>query len=195
MQNKKQAYKVVASKNPSDTMLLLLKTIGGALLVYAGSKITIPLQPVPVTLQTFAVLLVAMTYGRGESLAAILAYVGLGVMGAPMFAGGLSGPAVLLGSTGGYIIGFIIASLAIGWLKDGWFKQYLASNNMVTKFLAAVLLAMVGLTAIFAPGVIWLSHLIGLEKSIAFGLLPFVLPEMVKAVILSLALRAVGFFK
>ncbi|MDI9313668.1 MAG: biotin transporter BioY [Hydrotalea sp.] len=194
MKNEKHISKIAIGKNPA-TLVTLLKIIGGVALVYAASNITIPLQPVPVTLQTFAVLLLALTYSRGESLASILAYVGVGAMGAPVFAGGAGGPSALLGATGGYIVGFVLAVAAIGWLKDGMLKQKIDSNKFIEKIGATLLLAMVGLVAIFAPGILWLANFVGFEKSIALGLMPFILPEMVKAIFLALSLQAVGFFK
>ncbi|MGI9461004.1 MAG: biotin transporter BioY [Alphaproteobacteria bacterium] len=166
--------------------LALLKIFGGVLLIYAAAHISIPIQPVPVTLQTLAVLLLALTYGRWESLASIITYVGAGMMGAPIFAGGKFGAMVLLSPTGGYIIGFVVAVFLVGLIKEKW---------QCKKFLPLLFASLSGLVAIFTFGMMWLFYLFGFDKAIAVGLVPFILPELVKAFLLAGALFAVGFFK
>ena len=182
MKNKNQSRSLLAVKNLATTESLL-KIIGGALLVYAGASISIPLEPVPITLQTVAILLIALTYGRAESMAAILTYVGAGVMGAPVFAGGAFGPMVLLSPSGGYIFGFVAAVYIVGYMKEKFGTE---------KFLPLLAASAMGEVAIFALGVAWLTYLLGFEKAVAVGLMPFILPGVAKTVFLAVALRAMG---
>ncbi len=153
--------------------------IATAVLVVA-SKITVPTVPVPVTLQTLAVVLIALIGGRAVGLGAVLAFIGIGAAGAPVFANAGSGVAYLVGPTAGYLAGFVASALVVGWLADrgaradGW------------RTAVAVLL---GVIAIYLPGVSYLATQIGTERALQFGLLPFLLPEALK-VALALAVMA-----
>src|SRR6478735_11328660 len=100
-----------------DSRLML---VGAAIaLLWASAKIQIPLWPVPITMQTYVVLVIALSFGLRLGLASIGGYVMLGVLGLPVFAGtpekGL-GLAYLAGPTGGYVLGFVVATFACAWL-------------------------------------------------------------------------------
>lgn len=157
----------------------LALTLSGSWLVALLSQIAIPLQPVPITGQTFGVLLVGAALGWRRGALALLLYVLQGVAGLPVFAGGASGVARLLGPTGGYLIGFVFAAALTGWLSErGWDRRFLST-----------LLAMaLGNLVIYAFGLPWLAHIVGWERAITAGLLPFIPGDVLKAALAALAL-------
>lgn len=134
-------------------------------------RIPIPGTPVPVTLQTFALLGFAGLLGRFYSLQMVGWYLALGLLGAPFFAGG-SGWNHLTGATGGYLLGFVMAAAIAGFVGEktqGFWRRC-----------AIYLLAT---TAIFVPGVVWLKMVTGADWNTAFGMgfLPFIAGDLVKA--------------
>ena len=144
-----------------------LLAVVGSLLLYASAKVQVPFYPVPITMQTFAVLVIGMAYGPRLGGATVAFYLLQGALGLPIFAGtpekGL-GLAYLMGPTGGYLLGFLVAAVAVGWLAErGW-------DRGVVKTLAAMTL---GTGIILGLGVLYLTALIGAEKAIQFGLVPF----------------------
>jgi biotin transport system substrate-specific component len=146
-----------------------LALIGTALLT-VSAKIQVPFWPVPMTMQTFVVLVLGMAYGWRLAGATVLLYLAQGAIGLPVFAGG-GGIAYMAGPTGGYLAGFLLAAVAVGWLAEhGW-------DRSVPRTLAAML---IGTGIIFACGLAWLSTLIGLPQAISAGLVPFLLGEAVK---------------
>jgi biotin transport system substrate-specific component len=167
-----------------------LLAVVGSLLLYASAKIQVPFYPVPITMQTFAVLVIGMAYGARLGGATVLFYLAQGAAGLPVFAGtpekGL-GLAYMAGPTGGYLLGFLVAAFVVGWLAErGW-------DRSVIRTLAAMVL---GTAIIFAPGVLWLGTLIGWDKPVLdFGLYPFLPGAVFKiglaAAVLPLAWKAV----
>lgn len=157
---------------------LLLVTLG-TLLLFAGAQIQIPFYPVPVTLQSFSVLLIALVFDRKAALGSIGTYLGLGALGLPVFAGFKN--AVLIGPTAGYLVGFVLAIGAVTTLRGrcgearSWFGLFGYS--------------LLGSALIFAPGVLWLAGSLGFQQAITFGLWPFVIPGFLKASILAAAIR------
>jgi biotin transport system substrate-specific component len=142
----------------------------GSILLTLSAKIQVPFWPVPMTMQTFVVLVLGVAYGWRLAGATVLLYLAQGALGLPVFAGG-GGPAYMAGPTAGYLVGFLLAAVAVGWLAErGWARSW-------TSTLAAML---VGTAIIFACGLGWLSTLIGLPKAIDAGLKPFLLSEAVK---------------
>lgn len=148
----------------------------GAALIAVCSWISIP-TAVPFTLQTFAVFLVLLLLGGERGTIATLVYVLLGAVGAPVFAGFKAGLGVLLGSTGGYIIGFLFTGL-IYILFTRLFK-----NNIVIKLVALVL----GLIVCYAFGTAWFMHVylkntgeVGLLTVLGWCVFPFIIPDLVK---------------
>ena len=97
-----------------------LLVLGGSLLVaaFAQIRIVLPFTPVPLTGQTLAVLLVGAALGKNHASISMLLYLGMGIVGMPVFAGGAQGLAYLSGATGGYLIGFVAAAYIIGWLAE-----------------------------------------------------------------------------
>lgn len=165
----------------------------GVALLWLSAKVKVMTEPVPVTLQTLAIMALAMAYGARIGAVTVLAYLALGAMGEPVFANtperGIGLP-YMFGPTGGYLVGFVTATLAVGALSDrGWDRSLLT---------AAVAMA-VGLVALYLPGVLWLSYGfpiiamgadfsgIGLAKAIEFGAAPFIFADVVKVALAALS--------
>ena len=158
-----------ASAIAYDLGLVLL----GSLFIAASAQVALPLpfSPVPVTGQTFAVLVVGAALGRVRGVAAVAAYLAEGASGLPVFAGGAAGPAVLLGPTGGYLLGFLPGAWLCGALAErGW-------DRRVGGTIAAMLL---GNVAIFAFGLPWLARVVGASNALTLGFWPFLPGDVVK---------------
>jgi len=144
-----------------------------AALTAIGAFIRIPVPgPVPITLQIFFVILTGLVLGSRWGGTSMIVYVMLGLIGLPVFAGGLSGIGVLLGPTGGYLIGFIIGAFVTG----------LISHRAKESLLASVLAVVSGLFMIYLSGIIQLSIIlhISLWEAVVMGVLPFVLFDCIK---------------
>lgn len=162
----------------------VLVVLGIAALAVAA-KIKVPMWPVPVTMGTFAVLGIGAAYGPRLGLATILGYMLLGAVGFDVFAGSgaeASGLTYMLGGTGGYLVGYVLAAVALGALaRQGW-------DRSVTKMAAAML---IGNAIIYAPGLLWLGQLYGWDQPIlAWGLTPFLIGDALKLVLAALLLPA-----
>lgn len=158
----------------------LLLVLGGSWLVALLAQVEIPLMPVPITGQTFAVLLVGALLGSKCGAAALVAYIAQGAMGLPFFAGGGSGLATLTGTTAGYLVGFIGAAYAVGWLAERGLER--SARTSILPFL-------VGTVIIYACGVAWLSIVLGsFSQALQFGLLPFLVGDLFKMGLAALVL-------
>ncbi|MBU0726746.1 MAG: biotin transporter BioY [Alphaproteobacteria bacterium] len=145
----------------------------GSVFLAVLAQVKVPMWPVPITLQTFAVLLVGITYGFRLGTATILFYMAQGAIGLPVFAGGIGGLAVLMGPTGGYLAGFILAVMATGALADrGW-------SQGVVKAVAALV---IGNALIYAAGVSYLhaAFVPDLHKAVMLGVAPFLIGDALK---------------
>lgn len=163
-----------------DLTLIIL----GALFVAALAQVEIPLPftPVPITGQTFGVLLVGAALGSKRGAASLASYVALGIFGFPFFAGGAHGLEIVIGATGGYLIGFVIAAYVIGLLAEQGLERNIRTS--IIPFL-------VGTVIIYVCGVAWLSVFLGsFSKALAAGLLPFLVGDAIKLVAASLVLPA-----
>lgn len=159
----------------------VLLVLAGTGLVAGAAQISIPLPftPVPITGQTFAVLLTGAALGARRGAAAIVLYVLEGLAGLPVFAGGASGLARLLGPTGGYLLGFIAAAYLTGTLAErGW--------DRTIRWAAAAMAA--GNLVIYLFGVPWLAIFLGWPKAVTGGLLPFIPGDLLKLAAAALAL-------
>lgn len=162
--------------NPPDTRALravraATLMLGGALVLAVSAQFVIPWQPVPFTMQTFAVLVLGIVYGRDLGAGTGALYLGMGTVGLPVFANGAS-RAALTGATAGYLVGFVIAMAAVGYLARRGF------DRSVRGVLAAML---VGELIIFGLGVSWLAQVVGSwEVAIARGLTDFAVTEAIK---------------
>lgn len=140
----------------------LLVLLGSALIALSG-KFQLPVPPVPFTMQSYVILVLAMSMGFRLASLTVLLYLAEGAMGLPVFASG-GGVAYMTGPTGGYLLGFLLAAMAVGYLADcGWDK----------KWTSAVLAMAIGTVILFTPGVLWLAYLFGMEKALNVGLHPF----------------------
>ena len=146
----------------------------GSLLLAVSAQFKIPLYPVPVTGQTLVVLLIGMTYGPRLGGITIAAYLFEGALGLPVFAGGAAGAAVLMGPTAGYLFGFLLAAIAMGYLAEG------GMGRTVVSTIAAMV---IGNCVIYLCGALWLANFIGFGKAIVMGVLPFLYGDALKLVV------------
>ena len=157
-------------KKTNDFVYVLLTSIIGSFLLAISSKVQIPITPVPVTLQTLVLLVMSMFLGWRGAVGATSLYLFQGAIGLPVFAHG-GGFVILFGPTGGYLFGFLIASLVVGYLAEkGWDKSVVLTFTSMT----------IGTLIIYLFGVIWLSYLKDLNTALVFGLLPFITPDILK---------------
>ncbi len=143
-------------------------------LLGAAALVTVPLGPVPFTLQVFAVLLCGLTLGPRLGALSVAAYLALGLV-APVYAGGASGLGVLTGPTGGYLFGFLIAVVVTGlWAERG----SPSARGLVPAALA-------GLLPIYGLGATWLAIQLDLDltTAVSAGVLPFLVPDVAKALL------------
>jgi biotin transport system substrate-specific component len=176
---------VVQLIQKSTAKIKVLKAVVGFILLFACAQISIPLQPVPITLHTLAVLLIGLTYTPREAFITLSTYLGLGAIGLPVFASYQSGIIYLFGKTGGYLFGFLVAAVVMSLIQQS-IKQ--------RRWLQVLLVCTAGQSIIYTMGVAWLATFIGLRSAFAFGVLPFILPGMIKAVLLTVALQSVYYF-
>jgi biotin transport system substrate-specific component len=146
------------------------------------SQITIPIHPVPITLQTVAVLFIGLTYNRRDAFLTMATYLALGVLGVPVFAAYKSGLVHLLSPVGGYYIGFLAAVVMMASVREKWERS---------DFIADISLSLLGSAVIYALGVLWLSKFIGINAAFMGGVVPFMIPGAVKAFMLTGLLKYV----
>jgi len=156
---------------------------GGAALTGLMAQVAIPLWPVPITGQTLAVLLVGSTLGASRGALSMLLYGALGIAGVPWFSDAGHGVGVLLGSTGGYIVGFVLAAALTGWL---------AQRQWDRRFLHAAVTFLAGSGVVFLVGLPWLAVVTGadLAQTLQWGLWPFIPGGIVKALIAAAVIPA-----
>ena len=158
----------------------------GSLLLTLSAKVQVPFYPVPMTMQTLAVMLIGFVFGWRMAGATVLFYLAQGAFGLPVFAGTPAkgiGMAYMLGTTGGYLVGFVVAALLCGWLAErGWDrKPWRIAFAMV-----------LGNAAIYALGIAWLGTVIGWDKPLLeLGMMPFLYGDLLK-IALGVALLTAG---
>ena len=163
---------------PASTTRDIGLVIGGSVFIALLSQVQIPLQPVPITGQTLAVFLVALSLGWRLGSAAVGLYLLEGALGLPVLAGFSGGIAKFAGPTGGFLIGFLVAALIVGWLAErGWTKNVLLT--------AAAML--IGTALIYALGLAWLQQFTG-AKTLELGLYPFIPGDLIKAALAAVLL-------
>lgn len=156
----------------------IVLVLAGIAVIAISAKIRIPMWPVPMSMGTFAVLTIGAAYGPRLGLATVLGYLAVGALGFNVFAGSSAeqyGLAYMMGGTGGYLVGYALAALALGgFARAGW-------DRSIGK-LAAALFA--GNAIIYIPGLLWLGVLYGWDKPIlAWGLTPFLAGDALKLVL------------
>lgn len=159
--------------------------IAGTLLLTVSAKTKVVLGPVDISLQTLAVMLIAAAFGLRLGLATLLLYMAQGAAGLPVFQStpekGI-GIVYMLGTTGGYLAGFVAMAVIVGWAADrGW------DRNPI-KMLGATLTAEI---VMLAMGFAWLATLIGADKAWQFGVVPFVVGDLIKVALASSLVPAV----
>ena len=174
---------------PEDRTNRILRNVTlavtGSVALTISAKISIPFYPVPMTMQTLVVLLIGMAYGWKLGGATILLYLAEGALGLPVFSGtpekGI-GIAYMMGGTGGYLLGFIIAASIVGFLASlGWDRNPLKT----------ILAMLIGNIVIYMTGLLWLGALFGWDKQILdWGLKPFLFGDLVKIAIAAALLPA-----
>lgn len=146
----------------------------GTLLLTLSAKTRVVLGPVDMSMQTLAVMLIAATFGMRLGVATLLLYMAEGMLGLPVFQGtperGI-GLAYMLGTTGGYLVGFVAVAAIVGWAADrGWDRSFF-------RFLGVLLVAEIVMLAL---GFAWLAGIIGPDKAWVAGVVPFIVPDLVK---------------
>jgi biotin transport system substrate-specific component len=167
---------------------ILLVLIGSIMIaISAKIKIHLPYTPVPVTMQTFAVLVIAIAYGRNLACATLLTYMFEGMCGLPVFASG-AGLAYFTGPTAGFLIGMLVAATVVGYFAEKGFDR-----NYIKVFCALLL----GEVIIFGMGLIWLGYFfqtasgsagIGIDAALKAGFLPFWFADFLKIIFAALLL-------
>lgn len=169
---------LLAEYRAARSLRTALIVIAGAAIMTLAAKTQIPFWPVPMTLHTLAVMAFAVTLGPRIAVSIFVAYLAAGVVGLPVFSGSPErgiGLAYMTGPTGGYLLGYLVASWLVGVLALG--KSTAGRTGAM----------LAGLTVIYAIGIAWLAVFVPASKLLAAGVLPFVLGDLVK-----IALVAVG---
>ncbi|MCV2870972.1 biotin transporter BioY [Defluviimonas sp. WL0050] len=174
---------------PSQSLLTrALMVVGGSLFIAIAAQLSVPMLPVPMTLQTLAILIVGVTFGARMGALTLIAYLGEGAMGLPVFANGGNG-AAFFGPTAGFLIGFVMMAAIVGYAADRGVKGVIGT--------AAV--ALLASALLYIPGVLWamsLAEIAGIDTAKwgadSFGMIwqyymaPFLIGDAVKAVIAAL---------
>ena len=158
----------------------------GVVVLTMAANIRVPMWPVPITMQTFAVLTIGATYGARLGGVTLLAYLALGALGLAVFTGETAGLAYMMGPTGGYLVGFAVAAVAMGWLAErGWDKS-------VASMAGALL---IGNAIVYAFGLPWMAYLFLAEKGavwvVQWGMTNFLLGDALKLVLAAMLIPAV----
>lgn len=163
----------------SSLMTKALMVLGGSLAVGLSAQVSVPMFPVPMTLQTLAISVIGLTYGARLAAVTMIAYLMQGAMGLPVFAGGTAGAHLLVGPTGGFLMGFV----GMAWLT-GFMVERGLNGGFVKLFTAALVASML----LFVPGMFWLHAVTPLTLQGAFNaaVLPFLVGGLVKSAIAAL---------
>ncbi len=176
---------LIEAIGPQQGMARLVKqaalVVLGIVLLTVMAKIKVPMWPVSISMGTFAVLAVGAAYGPRLGLATIMGWMILGALGMDVFqssSADLNGVTYMMGSTGGYLLGYVLAVLALGLAaRRGWDRSVL--------WMALAML--IGNAIIYVPGILWLGQLYGWDQPIlAWGLTPFLIGDALKLVLAAL---------
>jgi biotin transport system substrate-specific component len=166
-----------------ESFLSIVQLFGASLFLVICSQIQFPLffSPVPITGQTFAVMLIGAFLGKNKGAMSVLAYITEGSLGLPFFANGLSGFLHLLGPRGGYIWAFVLQAYLVGYLKEK-LSTYQNKKMFSILFLSSILQ--------LAAGALWLALFIGLKSAFLLGFLPFLVTGLIKTGFITLFFHA-----
>ena len=164
----------------ANTSLLykVAKVFFGVVAMAAMSNISIPMQPVAISFSTVMIMAIGLTYSRGEAVATIGSYLAAGAMGLPVFMNFGSTIAHMMGPSGGYLLGYLIAVYAMAYMKEK-FALFMIYNCMLGHML------------IYIPGVLWLSTFIGMEAAIYKGFIIYIPTGIMKIAALVALLKAI----
>ncbi len=174
----------LSHRESSNTIVKqMILIVVGIIFLAIAAKVKVPMWPVPITMGTFAVLSIGAAYGAKLGVATIVAYLIVGALGFDVFAGSSSeiyGLSYMLGGTGGYLLGYVLAVVAVGALaRMEWDRSFV-------KMAVAML---IGNIVIYIPGILWLGILYGWDKPILqWGLTPFLIGDFAKLILASLLL-------
>ena len=189
-----QLIKNISSSQMVKTIFLAFI---GSILLAISSKIKIPFYPVPMTMQTFVVVLIGMLYGWKLGVFTVALYLFEGAIGLPVFAGtpekGI-GLIYFTGPTMGYLMGFLLAVFISGYFYPKIKTSEQNVENLLGKLIISVkffMLFVASMLSIYILGIIWLSNFVGWEKVLVLGVYPFVLAEMFKISILTVLAKLV----
>lgn len=180
-------FETISTRRGSNTLLMnLMLVVAGSLLMTIAAKVQVPFYPVPMSMQTLVAIGLGLALGPVRGTAAVLLYLAQGAAGLPVFAGtpqqGI-GFAYMMGPTGGYLVGFALAAFVAGLFARLGFDR-----NPVSAMGAALVAGGV----VYLPGLAWLGSIIGFgETLLAAGLYPFLLGDIVKAMLAALVFPAV----
>ena len=157
-------------ENINSNLLNIVLALFGTVLLAISAKVQVPFWPVPMTMQTFVIFLIGMTYGVRLSFVTVALYLFEGAAGLPVFASG-GGIAYLTGPTAGYLYGMLVAAIVI---------SYMAGKGFGVSYIKTTLTLLLGSIIIFSFGIFYLGSLIGFEKAFQAGLIPFIPSEIFK---------------
>ena len=178
---------LIKQNSQSQLIKSLIIIFLGSIILAISAKVKIPFYPVPMTMQTFIVLFLGLSFGYKIGLATVGLYLLEGIIGLPVFSNSPEkgvGLVYFTGPTMGYLIGFLPAVFLTGYFKFGdWTKKV---NGNVEFFFINLIKLLISVSIIYLLGLLWLSNLIGLEKALIFGFKPFLIAELFKVLILAL---------
>ena len=163
-----QSERAISSKAANFIVILLASWLIG---VSAQFSIVLPFSPVPITGQTIIILLIGVLLGKARGTAAVGLYILQGAAGLPVFAGGKSGLLTLVGPTGGYLVGFLVAVYVVGILSE------LRHDNSIMYTVSSLI---IGNVIIYAFGLIWLVRFVGEAQALSLGFFPFLVGDILK---------------
>ncbi len=180
------SYSLTFEKSKNHYLFSALQILGASLFIALCAQIQIPLYftPVPLSGQTFAIMLISAVMGSRIGLMSVVAYLAEGACGLPVFVGGGFGLVSLLGPTGGYFVGFMLQAYLVGYFIE---RQVSYSAVKTLCILLSSCTLQLGL------GALWLSQFVGYESALMLGVTPFIAGEMLKS--LSIAAYLKGYEK
>ncbi|WP_341808472.1 biotin transporter BioY [Wolbachia endosymbiont (group E) of Neria commutata] len=166
----------------SSSKSTLIDILSCVLLLFLMAQISIPLQPVPITLQTLGIMLIGLQFNRRTAFYSVFTYISLGAAGLPVFANFSGGYYIFLSPRGGYLWGFLFAVLVMSIVNE---LLKLKCKPLICNFLSCL----AGTIVIYTCGVCWLAIYVGLNQAVALGILPFIISGIIKVVLLVIALE------
>lgn len=159
-----------------------LRVIVGFLFIFTAAQVHIPIKPVPITMHTAAIMIISLCYNKREAMSSVMSFVILGAMGLPIFSGFSGGPDVMLGTTGGYILGCIACTYIITHLREKFGEGH---------YIYLVLYTIFGTMALYALGMLQLSYFTGWKNAFIYGVMPFIIPGFFKILFATASIRLI----